>query len=55
MPPMVLQIQMYQRNARLNTILENAPITIKPSNPILTTPERSENAPPKAVKISGAA
>ena len=32
-----------------------APITISPSRPILTTPERSENTPPIAVKIRGAA
>ena len=39
---------------RLNTIPTKAPMTINPSKPILTTPDRSLNTPPKAVKISGA-
>jgi hypothetical protein len=42
-------------NVRLNTIAEKAPMTIKPSSPIFTTPDRSEKIPPNAVKISGAA
>src|SRR5699024_12778790 len=42
-------------NDRLNTTPINAPNTIKPSNPILTTPERSLNTPPNAVKINGEA
>jgi len=37
-------------NVRLKTIAENAPITINPSSPILTTPERSEKIPPNAAK-----
>ena len=40
---------------RLNKIPMKAPITMSPSNPMLTTPERSENTPPIAVKIRGAA
>ena len=47
--------QKYQTNVKLKTIDVNAPITIKPSRPIFTTPERSEKTPPNAVKTSGAA
>lgn len=42
-------------NVRLKTMAVNAPITIKPSKPIFTTPELSEKFPPNPVKISGAA
>src|SRR5690625_2818493 len=41
-------------NVKLNTIPTKAPITINPSRPILTTPDRSLKTPPRAVKISGA-
>src|SRR5215218_9565731 len=34
---------------------QNAPISIMPSRPMFTTPERSENIPPSAAKVSGVA
>ena len=34
---------------------KNAPISIMPSRPMLTTPERSENMPPIEAKMSGVA
>ena len=34
---------------------KNAPISIMPSSAMLMTPERSENRPPSAPKISGVA
>ena len=36
-------------------IPKKAPINIIPSRPTFTTPERSENMPPRAPKISGVA
>ena len=36
-------------------IPKKAPISIIPSSPMFTTPERSENIPPSAPKISGVA
>jgi hypothetical protein len=36
-------------------IPQNAPISIIPSRPMFTTPERSENMPPIAAKVSGVA
>jgi hypothetical protein len=36
-------------------IPKNAPIIIIPSSPMFTTPERSENIPPRAAKMSGVA
>ena len=36
-------------------IPKNAPISIIPSRPMFTTPERSENIPPSAAKMSGVA
>jgi len=36
-------------------IPKKAPISIIPSRPTFTTPERSENMPPSAPKISGVA
>ena len=40
---------------KLKTIELKAPITMIPSSPTLTIPLRSENVPPNAVKINGAA
>src|SRR6188768_2198309 len=37
------------------TAAVKAPASIRPSRAILITPERSENIPPKAAKISGVA
>ena len=34
---------------------KNAPISIMPSSAMLMTPERSENSPPSAPKMSGVA
>ena len=34
---------------------KNAPVSIMPSSPMLTTPERSENRPPREAKTSGVA
>ena len=34
---------------------KNAPISIMPSRPMLTTPERSEMTPPSAANVSGVA
>ena len=34
---------------------QKAPISIIPSRPMFTTPERSENIPPSAPKVSGVA
>ena len=34
---------------------KNAPMSIIPSRPMLTTPERSENNPPSAANASGVA
>ena len=34
---------------------KNAPVSIIPSSPMLTTPERSETTPPSAAKVSGVA
>ena len=42
-------------NVKLKTTELKAPITIIPSKPTLTTPLRSENVPPNAVKMSGVA
>ena len=39
----------------VKTVLLKAPTIIIPSSPTLTMPLRSENVPPKAVKINGAA
>ena len=36
-------------------IPQKAPISIMPSRPMFTTPERSENIPPIAAKVSGVA
>ena len=36
-------------------IAKNAPISIIPSSPMFTTPERSENRPPSDAKTSGVA
>src|SRR5699024_2270641 len=46
--------QKTSENVKLKTIPTNAPMTIKPSNPIFTTPDRSLNTPPNAVNIKGA-
>ena len=45
----------WSANVKLKTIPTNAPMTINPSNPMLITPDFSENTPPIATKISGAA
>ena len=34
---------------------KNAPISIIPSSPMFTTPERSDVTPPSAAKVSGVA
>ena len=34
---------------------KNAPVSIMPSSPMLTTPERSETTPPSAANVSGVA
>ena len=34
---------------------KNAPVSIMPSRPMFTTPERSEITPPSAAKVSGVA
>ncbi len=34
---------------------KNAPISIMPSSPMFTTPERSDVTPPSAAKVSGVA
>ena len=36
-------------------IAKNAPVSIMPSSPMFTTPERSENSPPRDAKRSGVA
>ncbi len=36
-------------------IAKNAPVSIIPSSPMFTTPERSENSPPRDAKSSGVA
>ena len=49
MPPIQLDVRSAPQAPK------NAPVSIMPSRPMLTTPARSEVTPPSAAKISGVA